>query len=219
MLSLRFLLRPYKPYKTNLLVTPHTAIFLNRPPSHRSFVFNHYFLQRLEDYQRRLDLSSLKQTDNPVILELKVSKLHQCFSFTLYVLFYCPPAYVFRNMCRIKTYLQMGPQGPQTSDLKSLMHCSAVHPSEPGFDQENTDSRGPSIMENEQRQDYWFALIVFLGFNYYCILPNLQTSTLVHQCGFMKVNGCIFSFSCRAVHAPPGGHSCSATETRRASDP
>lgn len=27
--------------------------------------------QRLEDYQRRLDLSSLKQTDNPVILELK----------------------------------------------------------------------------------------------------------------------------------------------------
>uniref|UniRef100_A0A4W6D0R2 Rho guanine nucleotide exchange factor 12 n=1 Tax=Lates calcarifer TaxID=8187 RepID=A0A4W6D0R2_LATCA len=27
--------------------------------------------QRLEDYQRRLDLSSLKQTDNPMILELK----------------------------------------------------------------------------------------------------------------------------------------------------
>ncbi|XP_075892146.1 rho guanine nucleotide exchange factor 12 isoform X4 [Nelusetta ayraudi] len=27
--------------------------------------------QRLEDYQRRLDLSSLKQTDNPIILELK----------------------------------------------------------------------------------------------------------------------------------------------------
>uniref|UniRef100_A0A3B3VQD2 Rho guanine nucleotide exchange factor 12 n=1 Tax=Poecilia latipinna TaxID=48699 RepID=A0A3B3VQD2_9TELE len=27
--------------------------------------------QKLEDYQRRLDLSSLKQTDNPVILELK----------------------------------------------------------------------------------------------------------------------------------------------------
>ncbi|MEQ2214014.1 hypothetical protein XENOCAPTIV_025914, partial [Xenoophorus captivus] len=29
------------------------------------------FIQRLEDYQRRLDLSSLKQTDNPMILELK----------------------------------------------------------------------------------------------------------------------------------------------------
>lgn len=28
--------------------------------------------QRLEEYQRRLDLSSLKQSENPMILELKV---------------------------------------------------------------------------------------------------------------------------------------------------
>lgn len=29
--------------------------------------------QRLLDYQRRLDISSLKQSENPVILELKVA--------------------------------------------------------------------------------------------------------------------------------------------------
>ncbi|KAJ3590358.1 hypothetical protein NHX12_008310 [Muraenolepis orangiensis] len=35
-------------------------------------ILNHVSQARLEDYQRRLVLYSLKQTDNPVILELKV---------------------------------------------------------------------------------------------------------------------------------------------------
>lgn len=107
--------------------------------------------------------------------------------------------------------------GPPPLNLTYLFF-SAVHPSEPGFDQEDTDSRGCSIMENEQGQDYWFALIVFF-FLYYHALHRTRSVTLLHQCVCMKVNGCILSFPFRAVHAPPGGHNCSATETRRASDP
>lgn len=38
--------------------------------------------QRLKEYQRRLDFSSLKQSENPVILELKVRKenIHDALS-------------------------------------------------------------------------------------------------------------------------------------------
>lgn len=40
------------------------------PSTHRTS--DDMFVQRLEEYQRRLDMSSLKQIENPLILELKV---------------------------------------------------------------------------------------------------------------------------------------------------
>lgn len=43
--------------------------------------------QRLEEYQRRLDISSLKQSENPMILELKVRN-HRYSLILLHLIYY-----------------------------------------------------------------------------------------------------------------------------------